>query len=128
MHYNTTVLLFLKIFNKWCTASITFPNNINGLRLPDQITTKKEDTLILSYSCISLVSCYQIVRPLSIVSFTGISSNRWTCLFILIGSGNLYPVLLDSVVVSAVVPNTLPEVTHKHNLEPSLIAKCSISR
>ena len=31
-----------------------------------------------------------------VMTFTGISSNRWTCLFILIGSGNLYPVLQDT--------------------------------
>jgi len=31
-------------------------------------------------------------------SFTGIRSNRWTRLFILIGSGNLYSALNDTVV------------------------------
>jgi len=28
--------------------------------------------------------------------FTGVSSNRWTSLSMLIGSGNLYPVLRDT--------------------------------
>jgi hypothetical protein len=73
----------------------------------------------IASSCISLISYQQIPGALSNSNFTGISSNRWTSLSILIGSGNLYPVLNDPVVVSVVVPNTIPEVTHKHNLEPS---------
>ena len=60
-------------------------------------------------------------------NFTGISSNRWTCLFILIGSGNLYPLLHGSVVVSGRLPNTFPERNSKHNLEPSLISRLFFS-
>ncbi|MCK5515765.1 MAG: hypothetical protein KAI39_02735, partial [Desulfobulbaceae bacterium] len=53
-------------------------------------------------------------------NITGISSNRWTCLFILVGSGNLYPLLHGSVVVSVVMPNASLEVNNKHNLELSI--------
>jgi len=55
---------------------------------------------------------------------TGISSNRWTCLFILIGSGNLYPLLHGIVVVSVVIPNAYLEVNNKHNLETSRVLNC----
>jgi hypothetical protein len=48
-------------------------------------------------------------------------SNRWTCLFILIGNGNLYPALNDTVVGTCIDPNISTKVTCKHNLEPSLI-------
>ena len=44
-------------------------------------------------------------------------SNRWTCLFILIGSGNPYPLLHVSVVVSVVMPDASLEVNKKHNLK-----------
>jgi len=38
-------------------------------------------------------------------TFTGISSNRWSSLPIIIGSGNIYPVLHDPVVLSTHLPN-----------------------
>ena len=53
--------------------------------------------------------------------FSGISSNRWICPLILIGIGNLYPVLLDSVVETCIDPNKFYEVTSEHNLEESII-------
>jgi hypothetical protein len=48
---------------------------------------------------------------------TGIRSNRWTRLFILIGSENLYPVMHDPVVVLVAVPNISTKVICKDNLE-----------
>jgi hypothetical protein len=47
-------------------------------------------------SCISLVSYKCIAHSTRNCNCTGISSNHWTCLSILIGSGNLYPALQDT--------------------------------
>jgi hypothetical protein len=66
------------------------------------------------------------IWPLENKRFTGIRSNRWASLSVLIDSGKLYPVLHDPIVVSDGFPNAHPEVTSKHNLEPFLITKCSI--
>jgi hypothetical protein len=52
-----------------------------------------------------------------LIAFTGISSNRWTSLFILIGSGNLYPALNDAVVGTCIDPNISTKVTSEHYLE-----------
>jgi hypothetical protein len=38
---------------------------------------------------------------------TGISSNHRPCRLILIGNGNLYPLLLESVVVSTLMPDNI---------------------
>ena len=51
-----------------------------------------------------------------------ISSNRWSSPPILIGSGNLYSVLHDSVVLSTMLPNASLEVNNKHNLETLIIS------
>ncbi len=61
------------------------------------------------------------------VQFTGISSNRWICLFILIGSGNLYPLLYDTIVGSGRLPNTFPEMISKDNLELSIIQSAAFA-
>jgi hypothetical protein len=69
-----------------------------------------------------LISDYLfVVRFLKKQNFldTGRRSNRWIRLFILIGSGNLYAALNDSVVETCIDPNKLPEMTSEHNLELS---------
>jgi hypothetical protein len=42
----------------------------------------------------------------------------------LLGSGNLYPGLQDTVVGTCIDPNKLPSVTSEHNLEASGTQKC----
>ena len=59
--------------------------------------------------------------------YTGRSSNRWICLFILIGSGNLYPLLYDTIMVSGRLPNTFPEMISKDNLETSIIQSAAFA-
>jgi hypothetical protein len=61
--------------------------------------------------------CYVIPTE----TLTGIGSNHWTCMFILIGSGNLYPALNDTVGGTCTDPNKLPKETSEHNLEASII-------
>jgi hypothetical protein len=54
-----------------------------------------------------------------LITLTGIRSNRWNSLFILIGSGNLYPVLHDPVVVLDGLPDIFFKASSEHNLETS---------
>ena len=64
--------------------------------------------------------------PLGNKRLTGISSNRWTCLFILISSGNLPPVLNDTVVGACIDPNIFSEVNCEYDLESSRVCESAI--
>lgn len=80
-----------------------------------------EDTLRYHGLSSNLRLLFFVVRFCGQCNFldTGIGSNHWTSLFILVGSENFYPVLNDTFVVPGGLPDNSPKATSKNNLELS---------